>query len=30
VPTIVNQSRFIVRVRRRPDLTEEFPHSKGK
>jgi hypothetical protein len=28
VATIVNQSRFIVRVKRRPELTLEFPHTK--
>ena len=27
--TIVNQSRYLVTVKRRPDLAREFPHSKA-
>jgi integrase len=29
VATIVNQSRFIVSVKRRPDLDREFPHARA-
>jgi integrase len=29
VATIVNQSRFIVRVKRHPGLSREFPHTKA-
>jgi hypothetical protein len=29
VSSIINQSRYIVKIARRPDFTREFPHAKS-